>query len=54
MKKHKKRTLQLKKISVAIIHELELKAIKGGSEPVSIGIPMSQAPDEQTVCYALE
>ena len=55
MKKHKTRTLKLTKIAVAVAQQLELKAIQGGTEPVSRGLipPMTQAPDENTVCYAV-
>lgn len=55
MKTRKRRTLKLTKISIAVAQQLELKAIKGGTEPVSINIivPMTQAPDEHTVCYAV-
>ncbi|EDP95275.1 hypothetical protein U8527_15765 [Kordia algicida OT-1] len=52
MKKKTKRTLQFAKISVAAIQTLDAKGIKGGTEPVSP--PMSQAPDDQTVCYAIK
>lgn len=52
MKNNKTRRLQLAKISIATIHELNLKTIKGGTEPVSV--PMSQEPDDQGVCYAIK
>jgi len=52
MKKKSTRNLQLAKISVAVIQKLQTKAVKGGSEPVSP--PMSQAPDEEKVCYAIK
>ncbi|WP_157547254.1 class I lanthipeptide [Kordia zhangzhouensis] len=50
MKKVNKRKLQFSKIAVAIIQELQLKAIKGGTEPVSA--PMSQEPDQNGICFA--
>ncbi|MEM6684894.1 MAG: hypothetical protein AAF617_03775 [Bacteroidota bacterium] len=54
MKTHKTRLLKFSKISIATIQALELKAIKGGTEPVSIGSPaMTQDPDDNTVCYAI-
>lgn len=57
MKKDTSRSLKLTKISIAIIQELELKAIKGGTETVSecqLIVPMSQEPDEHTVCYQIK
>lgn len=52
MKKKSTRNLKFTKISVASIQTSAIKAVKGGTEPVSP--PMSQAPDDQTVCYAIK
>ncbi|AXG72014.1 hypothetical protein KORDIASMS9_04276 [Kordia sp. SMS9] len=57
MKKHKPRSLRFTKFSIANIQELKKKAINGGTEPVSELNPpmqMTQMPDEQTVCYAIQ
>jgi len=55
MKKSKTRTLKLSKISVAVVQALEIKTLNGGTEPVSRNLmpPMTQAPDEDTICYAV-
>ncbi|PTX62700.1 natural product precursor [Kordia periserrulae] len=52
MKKQKINKLKLSKKSISVLQKLELKEIKGGTEPVSA--PMSQAPDDQTICYQLQ
>lgn len=51
MKTTTRRSLKFTKISIAVIDKLLEKSIKGGTEPISV--PMTQAPDEEGICYAI-
>lgn len=56
MKNRKKQTLKLSKIAIAKINESLIVAIKGGTLPTSApdSCQMSDAPDKNGICYALD
>ncbi len=52
MKKHILKNLQLRKKVIVTMTQHQASMIKGGTNPVSV--PMTQAPDDQGVCYAIK
>jgi hypothetical protein len=56
MKKNRLKKLRLSKVEIAHISTVLSRKIKGGTDTISDRAfpPMSQAPDEQTICYQVE
>jgi len=54
MKKHILKNLHLRKKVIVAITQQQTSMIKGGTEPVSAPVPMSQAPDRNGICYAIK
>lgn len=51
MKKRKIKILKFRKKTIALITTIDTAKIKGGTNPVSFQVPMSQAPDRNGICY---
>lgn len=54
MKKKQLKKLQFSKSLITKINSSLFLKIKGGTDPISVPVPMTQAPDKNGICYAIE
>lgn len=54
MKKKQPKKLQFSKSLITKINSSVFLKIKGGTDTVSVPVPMTQDPDKNSICYAIE